>query len=159
VAYPLDHAFAFEEEGTREQGTMPSWPTDEELLRRENLERFVGSATTATTADRPEFEFYTAFTDPTTQRPDLAGERGFDVPPPVRAEWTRVESTTRLQDVMALYTLVFLWQPAEKADEVGLGRLLLFGLRHKHTWEMQSLALVQREATKVGLEVVTVSGF
>lgn len=165
VAYPLDHFFALD----AESGVVPSWPTDEELLRREGIEQLLrGSTTAITTDDRHNAElsaFYTAFLDPNTHRPSIAGERAFDVPPSVKEQWDRLvgnddddmegkdEQVSRLLEAMKLYTFILVATRSGTEEETGT-RLALLGLRHHHTWDMQPLAVVQDVAAQVGLPSV-----
>jgi hypothetical protein len=162
VAYPLDHFFALD----AESGVVPSWPTDEELLRREGLEELLcGSTSTSTTDGCHHSAFYTAFLDPNTHRPSIAGERAFDVPPSVKEQWDRLvgnddhdvegkgEQASRLREAMTLYTFI-LAATRSGGEEEAVTRLALLGLRHHHTWDMQPLAVVQDVAAQVGLPSV-----
>jgi hypothetical protein len=176
VAYPLDHFFAIVGDGgSDDDTTTPSWPTDEDLLRREGLEQFVCGRRRSDSDPRP-LEFYTAFLDAATRRPRIAGERSFDVPPSVMQCWESLlaglgeEGARQLHDAMNLYTLILAVKPArdggdhedDDRDEdepsrrsSSSDRLMLFGLRHHHTWDMQPMALVQSLAAQVGLPAFT----
>lgn len=149
LAYPLDHSFTLP--------SAPAWPTDECLLRNEKLDRLV----------RPEgddgskrVEFFAAYVEPGTDRMRIAGERSFDVPPAVAERWNHIvesqeppseerthgEKESTLRMAMKKYTLIFVRRTdgEERALE-------LFGLRRRHTWELQPKEIVQDLAAQLAL--------
>ncbi len=134
LAYPLDHFFTLEL-------SKPNWPIDEELLRKENLEHYFVPTANKTNEGRVTVpEFFTVFK--TLAREDkicIASETSLFVETSVQLIFES-QCSAISDDHLKLYTFIFVLsstegQPLEK-------KLVLFGLRHRHTWELQPRSIV-----------------
>jgi len=134
VSYPLDNYHALHKD------RLPSWPTDEELIDREELTLAIH------TDSEDEVSFYTCFHNLGGELVVIA-EDGFDIPSHV--EKLIGESLHELLSKIdhSLYSLILAIKPP-KDEQEGAPRLVLYAVRDRHTWSLLPHEAVVRLAGK-----------